>query len=439
MRILIADDEVTSRLLLEETLQEWGYTVEVSADGAEALDVLNGDDPPRLAVLDWMMPGRPGTEVCRAIKAQHGKPYTYIILLTSKSAKEDMVEGFEAGADDYLSKPVDLNELRSRLGVGRRILNYDVALADKNEQLQTLINAMPDLVCFKDGEGRILEINAAFCDLLRLEAKDCIGETEEALGARRPEFADEFKLHKELDAASWDTGEPQTTEEQITIPDKEPRVFSAVRVPVSEPDGSRHGLLYLARDITEQKALEERLREEATYDALTGLANRRHFTECLLTAISAATRYNLPLSLCICDIDTFKEINDTYGHAAGDKVLTQFAEVIRSQIRTPDVPGRIGGDEFCIVFPNTPGEGALKAVERIRRRVEGLTFDSEGKGSFTISASFGLAEVDRPDLTVEAFLERADEALYEAKRAGRNQTHLAEYRTERDMSAAGQT
>jgi diguanylate cyclase (GGDEF)-like protein len=122
MKILIADDDPISRTMLERLLVQWSYDVTAADDGDEALWILQKEDSPRLAILDWMMPGKDGVELCREVRKQMPEPYTYILLLTAKTQKEDLIEGLQAGADDYLSKPFDPDELRVRLRAGRRIL-----------------------------------------------------------------------------------------------------------------------------------------------------------------------------------------------------------------------------------------------------------------------------------------------------------------------------
>src|SRR4051794_18112931 len=124
MKILVADDGITSRLLLEENLQEWGYEVRSASDGNEARDIMESENPPRLAILDWMMPGMDGPELCRSIRESVKAQYTYTILLTSKAEKKDVILGMDSGADAFLTKPVDLEELKSRLAAGKRILQH---------------------------------------------------------------------------------------------------------------------------------------------------------------------------------------------------------------------------------------------------------------------------------------------------------------------------
>jgi diguanylate cyclase (GGDEF)-like protein len=136
MRVLIADDSLVSRHLLEATLKGWGYDVSVACDGAEAWRILQQDDAPALAILDWMMPGMTGPEVCRHVRQKAKEPYTYLLLLTSRSLKEDVVEGMESGADDYLTKPFDQHELKVRLRAGTRIVDLQSQLLATREALR---------------------------------------------------------------------------------------------------------------------------------------------------------------------------------------------------------------------------------------------------------------------------------------------------------------
>jgi diguanylate cyclase (GGDEF)-like protein len=136
MRVLIADDSLLSRRLLEETLGGWGYEVSAASDGTEAWQILSGEDPPTLAILDWMMPGFTGPELCRMVREKSREPYTYILLLTSRSEKDDMVEGMDSGADDYVTKPFDRHELQVRLRAGTRIVDLQEQLLATREALR---------------------------------------------------------------------------------------------------------------------------------------------------------------------------------------------------------------------------------------------------------------------------------------------------------------
>ena len=136
MKVLIAEDDRVSRRLLEATLTRWGYEAVVTRDGVEAWEVLQGSDPPPLAILDWMMPGMDGVEVCRKVRQRGQEPYIYLLLLTTKGRKENIIEGLDAGADDYLTKPFDPHELQVRLRTGKRIVTLQAELIEARETLR---------------------------------------------------------------------------------------------------------------------------------------------------------------------------------------------------------------------------------------------------------------------------------------------------------------
>lgn len=145
VKVLIADDDPISLRLLESTLVQAGYEVVLTDDGAEALRILNTLSGPKLAVLDWMMPGLDGVQICRRLRGRPDVGYIYLVLLTVKREREDLVEGFEAGADDYLIKPFDSVELRARVAAGERLLNLQTALRTKVEELQEAISHVKQL------------------------------------------------------------------------------------------------------------------------------------------------------------------------------------------------------------------------------------------------------------------------------------------------------
>lgn len=171
----------------------------------------------------------------------------------------------------------------------------------------------------------------------------------------------------------------------------------------------------------------------ATHDPLTKLINRRYFFVRLDEAIKAAERHQNHLSLCVCDLDHFKTINDSMGHQAGDLVLTGFGEILNSEKRAEDIAGRFGGDEFVICFPNTQAKDTVNLLERVRRSTEKKKFESgEGK-SFSVTATFGVADIDPDNPCAEVLLEAADKALYKAKEKGRNRVVCGQNRSPADV------
>ena len=184
-------------------------------------------------------------------------------------------------------------------------------------------------------------------------------------------------------------------------------------------------MVFLIRQVIRaRRGAEEKLEHIAIHDSLTALFNRRHLMIRLDEAIHAARRHDLPLSLCMCDLDHFKQINDVYGHQAGDEALLRFAQAIRAEVRVEDIVGRYGGDEFVIVFPNTDLEEAKTVLERIRCRFEQEVFVTGRGDSFQLSATFGMADLAAYMANEKALLEAADLALYKAKDRGRNCVHV---------------
>lgn len=154
-KILIAEDDPVSQRMLQSFLTKWGYEIIAVSSGTEALRILEGPDAPPLAVLDWMMPGMEGPEICREIRKDPERPYTYVLLLTARTQKEDLLKGLEAGADDYLTKPFDVQELRARLHVGRRILDLQHHLLAATDELR--FRASHDMLTGIPNRGTILE------------------------------------------------------------------------------------------------------------------------------------------------------------------------------------------------------------------------------------------------------------------------------------------
>ena len=301
-KILIADDSLLSRRILEAFLVKRDYEVVSANNGEEAFRLLSADDAPRLAVLDWMMPGMEGTQVCRMVREQSGdRPYVYILLLTARTEREDLLKGLEAGADDYITKPFDPAEFHARLRVGRRILD--------------------------------LQDN-----------------------------------------------------------------------------------LIAARD---------ELRFRATHDALTGVANRAVILETLRREQSRQEREGGSFGLIIADIDHFKNVNDTYGHLAGDSVLKAVTKTMETTLRPYDSVGRYGGEEFLIVVPRSDATAALSVAERIRKAIAAKPIQTDA-GEVQVTASLGVAASMEPSrIDSKALLQLADEALYRAKQNGRNRSELA--------------
>jgi diguanylate cyclase (GGDEF)-like protein len=300
-KVLLADDERLGRGILERWLREWGYEVVSVGDGEAALAALANDPDLRLAILDWIMPKLTGPEACRKIRTGSQEPYVYVVLLTARDDKEHVIEGLEAGADDYLTKPCNPLELKVRLRAGQRVID----------------------------------------------------------------------LQRELIQAR------------------------------------------------------EKLRYEAMHDALTGLLNRSAVMSRLEQELARSARLESHVSVIMTDLDHFKAVNDTYGHAAGDSVLREASRRLKCAIRTYDVVGRVGGEEFLYVGSECGNRDGRSVAERLRRMVAAGPVQVPGH-MIKISGSFGVASTEqRAGATAEQLLRAADAALYRAKQGGRDRVELA--------------
>jgi diguanylate cyclase (GGDEF)-like protein len=296
MRLLVVDDDALLRRSLNLQLTRAGYEVHEAEDGQVAWDMIQRQGY-RFVITDWNMPGVNGLELVRRIREMLSAGYTYILMLTAHSEKLDVIAGLNSGADDYLTKPFDMDELRARVGIGVRILEL---------------------------EARLQESLASAAEL-------------------------------------------------------------AVR------------------------------------DGLTGLFNRREFDSRLADEVQRAARYQRPLSLLMIDIDHFKHYNDQHGHPQGDALLRELSTLFLGCVRSTDFVARYGGEEFAVILPETNPANALAVANSILERVCAHPFlyrETQPGGVLTVSIGVGGLSDAQPD--AERLLLAADQALYQAKHAGRN-------------------
>ncbi|MGE5380072.1 MAG: GGDEF domain-containing protein [Methylocystaceae bacterium] len=286
MQVIIADDDRLSRRILEDRCREWGFDVWAVEDGNLAWDIYIQQDAPRIFLLDWIMPGINGVDLCEKMRKSPHTSYSYIVIVTSLNDATNIIRGLEAGADDYIVKPFNINELRCRLNIGKRILE-----------------------------------------------------------------------------------------------------------------------------------LEDNILRMANLDYLTGLYNRRYFFQRMECELSRCRRENHPVGLLMIDIDNFKIVNDTYGHTAGDHVLSRLSKVLSRCCRDYDLVGRFGGEEFIICLPGSGREETFKIAERIRGQVAEETLDCNTE-LLKITVSIGY--VSTMNGKSQEMISAADAGLYAAKKAGKN-------------------
>jgi len=444
-RILVVDDIEANVRLLQAKLQAEYYHVLTAADGATALAIA-AEEKPDLVLLDVMMPGMDGFEVCRRLKDDPATRHIPIVLVTALDGRADRITGLEAGADEFLTKPIDdvmlfarvksltrlklvIDELRQREASGRRIGVIAGAASrlggsggrvlivdDQERQAQRMFSELaidhrPVLESDPEkahltarGPVDLIIVNtmARAFDGLRFAAQIRSDESTRhlpILGVIDPD--DRPRLVKALDIGFNDI---------LTRPIDPQELSARVR---SQVRGKRY-TDFLRNNLDHSLEL-------AVTDQLTGLHNRRYMTGQLGALVNRALRGGDPVSALMIDIDHFKKINDGFGHDIGDEVLREFAVRLASNVRAIDLPCRYGGEEFMVIMPDTQLEDAQRIAERIRRHVAGSPFRVPGGAEpLSVTISIGVATTTGPGDTAEALLKRSDEAVYAAKAAGRN-------------------
>ncbi len=316
MRVLLVEDDKAFRIFLKDRIKEWGHRVEEAEDGRIGLSKIFSETFD-MVILDWNITALPGSDFCKNVRKKFERhmpdefslireiscgttilKYLYIIVLESRSSADEKIIALESGADDYLKKPFNVEELRARLRVGERIISL---------------------------QNRLVKVYNTLCRM-------------------------------------------------------------------------------------------------ASYDSLTGIYNRRTILDILQREISRSSREGNSLSIAIIDLDDFKRINDTYGHATGDIVLREVAYLLQSNLRSYDYVGRIGGEEFLIIFSNLGREDASRVCERLRRTMERHRFEVEDE-RIGITLSIGMSSWDG-EMEMDALLKSADDACYRAKFSGKNRVEI---------------
>ena len=291
--------------------------------------------------------------------------------------------------------------------------------------LNTIFDSIRDPFMIIDSDYKIVKANQAYSDMKNVILDELIGEKCFTATRKRVSVCDDCIVAK-----TFRSGDPSAKEKKIAMGPGAQEWLEIYTYPILNQAGKVTHVIEYVRNITDRKRAEQEshrfikeLETLSSEDSLTGLQNRRMIFERIRHEIERVRRYKAELSLIFCDLDYFKEINDTYGHKAGDEVLKTVADILKREVRTSDVVGRYGGDEFLIVLPQTSLKGAQELAERIRIAVQDTKFEMPGSKSAGTTMSIGVAFYDGTESDVDALLNRIDTALYVSKRSGKNQVY----------------
>ncbi len=451
-RVLVVDDILANVRLLEAKLTAEYFDVVTAMNGLDALEAIQRTKPD-IILLDVMMPGIDGIEVCKRIKADPATQHIPVVMVTALDQPEDRVRGLEAGADDFLTKPVNDISLFCRIKSLVRLKMLTDELRVRSDSGSAIGILTREDYRESDSAGRVLLVDPRDSSSERIiacfehkhmivrvtghqqaieAAQDGVNPYELVIVSFDSEHYDGLRLCSQLKSME---STRQTPILVIVDPDNQPGLLRALDMGVND---------YLMRPVDRQELkarvstqirryrYTERLRasvkasiEMAITDPLTGLYNRRYLETHLNHLIEHYINRGKALSVVAVDVDFFKAINDTYGHDIGDKVLQELSVRLKANTRSVDLCCRVGGEEFIMVLPNTAPDLSSRIAERLRRSVASKSFECGVSQAIPVTISVGVASLNGSDDTLEKLLKRADQALYAAKREGRNRVVIA--------------
>jgi two-component system, cell cycle response regulator len=451
-RILVVDDILANVRLLEAKLSAEYFEVVIAMNGLDALEAVERTKPD-IVLLDVMMPGIDGVEVCRRIKNNPDSQHIPVIIVTALDQLEDRVRGLEAGADDFLTKPVNDLSLYCRIKslVRLKMLSDEIRARAISSEAMGLVTSesyspstRPGMILSVDTRPsfgqRIKTALGEEHDVVHMEPAKVIGHVTEAHSDYELIIVNvDNEQYDALRLCSQFKSLDQTRQIPILIviaPDEQERLMRALDMGIND---------YLLRPIDRQELMarvntqvrrsrySQRLRasvqasiELAVTDPLTNLYNRRYMETHLGHMVSHALNRGKGLCVLALDIDYFKQVNDSHGHDVGDRVLRELAIRIKDNVRGVDLACRTGGEEFIVILPGTRVEIAKRIAERIRKAISSRPFTGDpASGPLNITVSVGIAALNENGDTRETLTKRADQALYAAKREGRNRVTLA--------------
>lgn len=455
-RVLVVDDILPNVKLLEVKLTNEYFDVITATGGEEALEKVKNDNPD-IVLLDVMMPGMDGFEVCSRIKSDYLTAHIPVVMVTALTDSEDRVKGLEAGADDFLCKPVNDIALMARVkSLVRLKMTIDEWRARENTA--TTLGVMSEDAEEKEqnvDNAQILYIDDQELDLQKIKTALTKNDHEVDFCADPKAMLERASvINPELIIISVDmeaedglrlTSQLRSSERTRQIPilmiadseDDMPRLAKGLEIGANDyiiRPLDANELIARVRTQIRRKRFQDKLKSNyeeslsmALTDTLTGLFNRRYMNVHLETLLQQTGDLRKDVAVLIMDIDHFKEVNDTHGHNIGDEVLKVFAERIKSRMRGFDLLARTGGEEFVVALVDVSRDKACYIAERFRRAIEATPFPvSSDVKSLPLTVSIGGAYIGKDVISIDDALERADKQLYKAKENGRNTVFFEE-------------
>ncbi|MBF0551305.1 MAG: diguanylate cyclase [Deltaproteobacteria bacterium] len=405
IRVLIVEDNENDVKLLLRELRRGGFEpVYQQVYSAEAMTAALNDAPWDIITCDYFMPTFNGMEAL--MLARERRPDLPIIVVSGQLGEEIAVDMMKNGANDYITKD---NLARLVPAVQRGLADAEVRRGrqESDELFKTLAENSPiGIFLYRD---KFIYVNPMMTHITGYTQEELLTIS---LSQLIPEFKEEYEatLNRRMAGHVFSCTYHDLKIVTNAGAERWLDVHANTISFLGQPTGVGSAI-----DVTERKILQHKLELLATTDKLTRILNRRKLDELLAGEIARSTRYRTPLSLMIFDLDHFKEVNDTYGHQAGDAVLQMITAIVGKNIRKVDYFGRWGGEEFMLILPETSVEKAGALAEKLRELIAGHSLDQVGR----ITVSFGVSQLKGGD-TVGSLIKRADDALYRAKATGRN-------------------
>jgi len=445
-RILVVDDLAPNRHLLEVKLAAEYYDVLTASSGREALEIA-AEEKLDLVLMDAMMPGMNGFETCERIKSNPETWHIPVVMVTALEETKDRIRGLEAGADDFITKPIDdfnlmarvRSLLRLKMVTDQLLSHTGHSLANSRPLIEEIDRRRGEILLVEDHERRaekiLKQIGTAHGVTVESDPKAAVerlqGGFDLAIISMVSSEFDALRLcaslrgsHKSRELPILVVGDPEDEERFVRAYDL--GVNDTIIRPIETQE-----LMARVNTQLRRKFYADSLRENfnenlemVVTDPLTGLGNRRYFDNTVQPLFDSLNSKKEPFSIMVFDIDHFKRVNDILGHDMGDQILKEIAARLASNMRAIDIVARYGGEEFMVAMPNTTEAKAMKAGDRIRSLIGGTPVYVDGQ-ALSITTSAGIAQV-RPGEKLRDVFKRADDALYKAKLGGRNMVMSAD-------------